>query len=369
LKVLLVGISTRALAQSAVRAGAEVISLDFFGDQDQPPGAQVLALGRDLQRPLTLAALAAEAAQRAGDCEAILVESGLENEPALLELGRPHQRMFNPARAVQWVRDLRRLGPVLAGSGLLLPEIVTPGEALPRSGEWLVKDGRHSGGQGVQRWNGRDAPGEAQLLERFVPGELYSACFLANGERARLLGMTRQYAGVEALAAPAFAWCGNVAPLIDADLERLLGGALEQVVRSSGLVGLNGLDFILGPGGPVLLEINPRPPASFELFERLLGINAFQLHLDGCRGRLPSHLPRPFQGRVWARGILYAREDWQAGDTSLWAAQGLADIPHPGERIPAGAPVCSILSRAGDLASGWQAVLERARSLEQGQAG
>ena len=44
MKVLLVGIVTREMAQSAVAAGYDVISPDYFGDSDQPTSAKVYSL-------------------------------------------------------------------------------------------------------------------------------------------------------------------------------------------------------------------------------------------------------------------------------------------------------------------------------------
>ncbi len=167
MKILLAGISTRALAQSAAAAGVEVISLDFFGDRDQPTGAQVYALGRDLHRPLELFALAEEAQKLAPTVDAVIIELGLENEPALQVVGQPEQRWFNPAEAVRACRDLRQLAPVLAGTGLALPGIVLPGEPLPGIGRWLVKDTRHSGGLGVREWDGRTPLAPAEIPGAF----------------------------------------------------------------------------------------------------------------------------------------------------------------------------------------------------------
>ena len=46
--VLVVGVSTRAIAESAARAGWRVTSYDAFGDLDQPPQERIVDLERDL---------------------------------------------------------------------------------------------------------------------------------------------------------------------------------------------------------------------------------------------------------------------------------------------------------------------------------
>ena len=113
-----------------------------------------------------------------------------------------------------------------------------------------------------------------------------------------------------------------------------------------------------------MLEVNPRPPASLELFERLLEGNAFAWHVEACEGRLPA-LPVLPPSPAWAKGILYARQDISVGDTHSWATQGAADIPHPGESIPAGAPICTLLAQGSDAAAAWQKILDKAQEWRQ----
>jgi len=360
MKILLVGISTRALAQSAVAAGFEIISLDFFGDCDQPAKAEVHTLVLESGQPPELTALARSARELIPNVDWVVVEAGLENEPALLELCPSEKRWGNSAEAVAGVRDLDRIRDVLRGTGMRLPEVIHPGEPLPAEGHYLVKDPAHSGGIGVHEWDGHTPPRSQQILQSFEAGELASACFIADGSQARLLGLTRQYAGEPKLSAPSFVWCGNVAPWGDLELERVVLDAIEALSESFGLVGLNGIDFIVQNGNPTLLEVNPRPPASFELFERLLGVNAFQLHINACLNQLPDSLPRIPIGLAWGKGILYAHADLQIGDTHCWAKQGISDIPHSGEQIMAGAPVCTILANGRDAIDCWAAVLAKA---------
>jgi len=60
-RVLIAGVSTRAMAESAARAGYDVTALDAFGDLDQHPGVRALALPRDLGLEFSASALAAAA--------------------------------------------------------------------------------------------------------------------------------------------------------------------------------------------------------------------------------------------------------------------------------------------------------------------
>ncbi len=48
------------------------------------------------------------------------------------------------------------------------------------------------------------------------------------------------------------------------------------------------------------------------------------------------------------------------GETRTWIAAGIRDVPHPGERIEAGRPVCTVLADARDGASCYRALVRRA---------
>ena len=365
MKVLLVGVSTRSMAQSATAAGYEVISLDYFGDRDQPAGARVYALGRDFHLPLTHASLAKAAHQLAPEADVVIFGSGVENDLALAESCRGYLILGNALEAVKKVRGLHLLKEVLSTTKVAVPETRFVGDPLPLTGQWLVKDLSRSGGTGVAWWDGKTVPRQWQILQRWMDGLLYSATFLADGQHAVLLGMTRQYAGVPELGATEFAWCGNVAPLFCLELEKEILKAAECMTQAFELRGLNGIDFILKDGTPFLLEVNPRFPSSTELLERVRGVNAFQLHVEACQGQLPSFQPIFGRRLAFGKGILYARKTLRIRDASNWMECDIADVPQDGEKIFKGDPICTILASGNDLESCWQNVLEKVRKLER----
>jgi len=362
---LLAGISTRALAQSALKAGYQVTSLDFFGDSDQPADARVLSLVRDLHQPPTLLNLAKTASTLVDGVDEVVVESGLENEPAFFTLLPPDKMLGNSLQSIQGVRDPLRLKAALDGNGMQLPVTYTQGMTLLQSGRYLRKNLAHSGGMGVTDWDRSLPLLKGEILQEFIEGELASACFIADGIRAKMLGVSRQYTGEKALGAPPFAWCGNVTIPGKGQINDIVEGATQVLTRTFRLVGLNGIDFIIRDGIPWLIEVNPRPPASFELYEKAAGINAFQLHLDACRGNLPGTLPAAPENIYIGKGILYTDKDIKVGDTSNWSKQGIADIPYSGEEIPAGAPVCTLMEQDSSPHECWQKIISRVPDLKK----
>ena len=46
------------------------------------------------------------------------------------------------------------------------------------------------------------------------------------------------------------------------------------------------------------------------------------------------------------KAVLFATEDVVVGDSERWLERGVRDVPHPGERIAAGRPICTVVTTA-----------------------
>ena len=47
---------------------------------------------------------------------------------------------------------------------------------------------------------------------------------------------------------------------------------------------------------------------------------------------------------MWGKAIVYATRTVAAPDTTAWLARGVRDVPHPGEVIRAGHPICTVIA-------------------------
>jgi methenyltetrahydromethanopterin cyclohydrolase len=132
------------------------------------------------------------------------------------------------------------------------------------------------------------------------------------------------------------------------------------VTNEFGLVGLNGLDFIARNGVAYPIEVNPRYSASMELVERAAkpDLSLFALHEHACAGELPASIPSP--RKVWGKAIVFARKDVTVRDGQAWRRIGAADIPHAGERIRKGRPICTVFADADDARACHRRLVEAA---------
>ncbi len=388
---LIVGLSTRAIAESAVKVSYDVITLDYFGDRDQKDLVENYSLMRDFA--LGFSADALLTASRGLDFGAVVYISNLENHPDVVEkLAAGHNLLGNDPATLRRVRDWGTLRQVCCREGIPVPVTLLPGEeeqadvAELKGKRWLTKPARSGGGHGIAFWSGEPLY-EGHLLQEYVNGLPCSAAFVADGWRCVLIGLTEQLIGRRELGAPGFTWCGNILPLSLETSPPLWGGfvgglevtaavqgMLQKLTRAFGLRGVNGVDFVLGrdeTGRPVpyLVEINPRYTASMELVEWAYGLSVFDAHVRSFDGNLPIfHLEEHLVPRLssyYGKAIVYARHNGTMPETAGWRKKGRRDIPFPGEHIAAQHPICTVLAEEGTRDECWRRLLAAAEAVWQ----
>ena len=368
-RLLLAGVSTRAAAESAARAGFAVTALDAFADLDQHPSVRALSLPHDFRARFTPAA-AARAAKTI-ECESVAYLSSFENHPrALATLAAGRTLLGNPPSVVRQVRDPRLVARALRREGIVAPAVRLD---APRRGDWLVKPLASGGGRHVRRWTSRARVPRGVYLQQRIEGTPGSVVFVAAGGRAVPVGVSRQICGDGAFGAAGFQYCGNIlAPVRDAQFQNgdvLMHHAEDvagAVAQAFGLVGVNGVDFIAHEGAAYAIEVNPRLSASMELVERAHGLSIFGAHARACAdGTLPVFDLFRAQRRIEAVGkaIVFARRDVVVGDTRAWMDAGIRDVPHPQERIDAGRPVCTVFASGRDAAACYSELVRRANGV------
>jgi hypothetical protein len=278
--------------------------------------------------------------------------AGLENQPALVARLAAGRTLLGCSPAtLERVRDPAVLGASLRAAGQAYPPTFGAADAprlADRSRRWLRKPLRGGGGRGVREWRGGALDGQVVVQER-IPGLACSAAAVANGRSAVMLGISEQLVGHRGLGGRGHAWCGNVVPpRLDQEQQHALAVAARaicaQLAAAFDLRGLFGVDLVWDGERAWVIEVNPRPTGSLECIEAAHGVAVFAAHVAACGGRLPSIAPDLCAHRASGKAIAFATEDVRVGDTSGWPGRGIRDVPHPGEQIAAGHPICTLIS-------------------------
>jgi predicted ATP-grasp superfamily ATP-dependent carboligase len=362
-RVLIAGVSTRGLAESAARAGYEVVAVDGFGDLDLRACAADVRVARVGGR---FGAHAAAAVARDVASDAVVYVANFENHPsAVRALARGRTLWGNRPAVLAHVRDPLRLRRTVPAWKVAAPRVRATAPREPDATRWLLKPRASGGGSGIVRWRpGMPVP-RATYLQRRIAGQPGSAVFAADGNRVMVLGVSRMLVGERAFGASGFRYCGNI-------LWRPAGGdmmmASIMATAVPGLVGVNGIDFVTDGRGIHPIEVNPRYTASMELIERATGLSIFQVHVAACTGRLALRYPElePLWrgGDAFGKAVVYAKRDVVIGETHAWLEDdSVRDIPPPGERIARGRPVCTVFARGKDAEDCYRSLVRRAEAI------
>jgi Predicted ATP-dependent carboligase related to biotin carboxylase len=357
------------MAESAVRAGYDVLSVDGYGDVDNP-ASPALSLTRDFGVEYSAHAAAVAAAGLELEYDAVCYGSSLENHPRDVALLASRAELWGNSPSV-----LRRARSAIALSRLLRSRLGTGALVRASAGdasrEWLVKPRASGGGHDIAEWHPGEALPRTHILQERIVGTPGSIAFVAHDGRAIPFAVSRQLVGDARFGAAAFQYCGSI---LSSSSDSVIDAAIDSahlLAEELDLTGLACLDFIVSSDGiPHAIELNPRYSASMELGERAFDYPVFAAHARACmlrdNGRAPSlpHLDLAASLRsvgAFGKAVLFARTTLTMPDTTPWLGDpDVRDIPHSGETIPRGHPVCTIFATARDEAACYEMLVRKA---------
>jgi predicted ATP-grasp superfamily ATP-dependent carboligase len=371
----IVGASARAAAFSAIRAGLKPSCWDQFADLDLASVANIQTV-TDLGDETFLNTPARRRLP-------LIYGGGMENQQRWIRRAADSGVLWgNPVSVVLEVRNPRTLSERLQETRLPTLDVRLSDDRPPADGTWLLKPRSSAGGRGIVRWTPEAAESstlrEPHYFQRHVEGQTYSAIFVGrqNPGDVEFVGITRQLVGWDALHAPTYAWCGSVGPaMMSLPCEHLIRRIGNVLMWKFGLQGLFGCDFIIDDSGtPWLTEVNPRYPASAEVFELACGFTLLRTHLASFGVEVGGDAPEfetataPFVGK----GVLYASADVVMPETTPeeraepHASLGrIADVTAAGTVIHSGRPVCSFLVQAETEADAVEELRSAAARFEE----
>ncbi len=354
--ILIVARSGRALATSAHQAGYRVHVMDCFVDEDTKTVSnfthqlQYHCEGFDQTELMEQVKGLVYRYPKAR----LVIGTGFEKTPELLEtLAGIIPVLSNIKSTIHSLKDPVALYDMLRSASINAPEIsLTPPS---NSDGWLLKEIAGIGGAHVKWSSHINSSSGSAYYQKYMPGKVSSAVFLARETHAILVGINEQLQSEQFNDMP-FLFKGAIKlNSVDEQHRQNVIEIINKITKQTGLKGLCGVDYIVADSGEiVVLEVNPRPPSSFELHEQQCAL--FEAHLacfDGKEINCQYRQDNLSKGYV----IYYAKQDIKINSSIVWP-NWVKDRPSIGSAIAEKFPVCTVHAE-DESATNVKAVLQK----------
>ena len=242
--------------------------------------------------------------------------------------------------------------------------------------QFILKPLQGSGGLGIFLLNNescdknndsnsilQNIPYENYILQEYVEGINVSSSVLSSHEIQKNLINTRLITEHD-LGNNSFEYSGNILPLDENSIKMFndnqtnfeknnfnvneinqeMNDTSEDLIREFGLIGSNGIDYILDKDGKLkVIEINPRLQGTYELVENACGINLLDAHIKACEGEI---IDIPDANQYSIKKIIYARKQVNIGNLNI---PNVYDIPYEGVKIEKDQPLVTLISSNKNL--------------------
>lgn len=185
------------------------------------------------------------------------------------------------------------------------------------------------------------------ILQEYVDGINLSSSVLATKSDAITITNTRLLTEHDFGINNSFIYIGNILPLtsksIMADVKdidninKTMNETSENIAQKFNLIGSNGLDYILNEKGLYVIEINPRLQGTFECVEKSFGINMLDAHIKACQGDI-IEIPKPQYYSY--KKIVYSPTRMKYQEIDL---NNIYDLPHIGSITEKSEPLLTII--------------------------
>ncbi len=359
----LIGLTVRSLVASAHKAGIGAYALDLFSDLDtREKSVKSLAVeydGSGLESDSLFACI------EQLDPNAILpvvYAGGFEHNPSQIErISDRRQVLGNPASVLAELKSPRLFSITVSELGIPAPR--TRIEGPENSSGWLYKSAGSSGGFRIGRVTEVDFECHADIYyQEFKSGQIVTATVLCTDEQTQTVGFSEQWCA-ESHVDGEFIYGGAVAlssNALESNIRISIENAAALLAAHYQFRGLVSLDTIVQNDEWWLLEVNPRPGATFELHE---GAESFlKAHCLAFCDQNPTLKSVTEMGEFTAHSVIYASNAITLPSNWEWP-MWVQDRAASGQSFEPGDPVCTAYATAGNSEMAKQFVEDRHRHI------
>ena len=199
------------------------------------------------------------------------------------------------------------------------------------------------------------------LVQEFIHGPNISSSVLGGKNEAKAIINSRMLTEADFNIKNSFKYCGNIVPLDINTLKQFnnnnnsfnkkmiktknINEVSEDLITNFKLLGSNGVDMIINNDKIYIIEINPRFQGTYELVENVLNINLLESHIKACNNE-SIHIPNPKGYSI--KRIIYSKERVMIGDLAIY---NVYDIPYEGVIIEKDQPLATVITHENQLSN------------------
>ena len=366
-KLLLIGIDTRSMLNSALKLDYDVYSTSYFSTSDTPSIKNQKIILREsngescgiFEDSFDAKSLLEMSKDYIDEADCIIPISGVSPS----DFSKKDRKKILGNRDVDDVENKFRFYKKIRNEFLTpmtfrvsdMDEAIEINENHPEI-QFILKPTQGSGGYGINLLNDDvciDFNDSEFIMQEHVTGISLSSSVLSDGSETETITNTRLLTKKDFGDENSFIYIGNILPLTNesimanvndiTEINDKMKATSEKLIEEFDLIGSNGVDYIFNENGLYVIEINPRLQGTFECVERALGINMLETHINACRGNLPEI---PDAKRYAYKRIIYSPTRMKYTHLDL---DNIYDLPHIGSITERDEPLLTIIDSDGDF--------------------
>ena len=362
-KLLLIGIDTRSMLNSALKLDYTVFSTSYFSTSDTPQieNQKIILKEEDgiscgsFEEEFESKHLLEISEDFIDEVDYIIPVSGISPN----DFSKKDQKKILGNRDVGDIENKNRFYKKIRNEFLTpmtfslndMDEAFEISKSYP-SKQFILKPVKGSGGYDINLLNDDtyiEFNEKELILQEYISGISLSSSVLASKSDSKTIMNTRLLSMNDFEKNNSFIYVGNILPLTDESimgdvedidaLNRKMKDTSENLAQKFNLIGSNGVDYILNENGLYVLEINPRLQGTFECIEMSLGINMLDAHIKSCFGEI---IEIPKAKYYSYKKIIYspARMKYEKIDLD-----NIYDLPHIGSITEKSEPLLTIIDK------------------------
>ena len=335
--LVFIGNSLVSISQSVKKLNKRVINIDSFNDTDLIGENFINSDQRGYVNQDVLLVL--EKLNLRKNDTLIIVSGEYDSDKdyynALSEFG---YIVGNKQSTIQEIYNHEKLFSKLSKNNIKFPKKISDDEAK-KSKNFLNKNFYSSGGLGIQKNTIQKQIKKTDFYQAYIEGDVFSIIFISNkNKKFSIVGVNQIFSKNTNLSDFTFSGArSNV--LLDQKYIKSLDRMINFFVSEYGLIGINGIDFII-KDDVYFLEINPRLTQTCFMYDDLFFNGFIEAHIKAC---IKNSISFNLKNRVYSYAFetIFAKNSFKF-NLNVDSFNFLMNIPRKNTFIEVGHPICTI---------------------------